>query len=97
MMDGKSITKTDLYRNLFERYIHHLKEKVLDPFLKNENFRSAIKDFDNESFKTFDKKIRDDVTFLINNLVKKFNYNKKGAKEVCMYVVDNDLAKKFVK
>lgn len=97
MMDGKSITKTDLYNNLFERYIHHLKEKVLDPFLKNENFRSAIKDFDNESFKTFDKKIRDDVTFLINNLVKKFNYNKKGAKEICMYVVDNELAKKFAK
>lgn len=97
MMDGKSITKTDLYKNLFERYIHHLKEKVLDPFLKNENFRNAIKDYDNESFKTFDKKIRDDVTFLITNLVKKFNYNKKGAKEICMYVVDNDLAKKFAK
>ncbi|HLP57821.1 MAG TPA: hypothetical protein VK186_03285 [Candidatus Deferrimicrobium sp.] len=95
MVEGKSMVKTDLYSNLRDRYIYHLKEKVLDPFLQNENFRRAIKDFDTESFRTYDRKIREDVTFLINNLVKKYQYNKKGAREVCMYVVDNDLAKKY--
>lgn len=95
MVEGKPIIKTDLYLNLRDRYIYHLKEKVLDPFLQNENFRRAIKDFDTDSFKTYDRKIREDVTFLINNLVKKYQYNKKGAREVCMYVVDNDLAKKY--
>ena len=97
MIKGKSITKTELYKDLLERYIYHLKEKVLDPFLENENFRRAIKDYDTEDYKTYDRKIRDDVTFLLTNLVKKFSYNKKGAKEICMYVVDNELAKKFAK
>lgn len=97
MIKGKNITKTELYKDLLERYIYHLKEKVLDPFLENENFRRAIKDYDTEDYKTYDRKIRDDVTFLLTNLVKKFSYNKKGAKEICMYVVDNELAKKFAK
>ncbi len=97
MLDGKPVTQTDLYANLRERYIFHLKEKALDPFLKNENFRRAIKDFDTEAFKTYDRKIREDVAFLIDNLVKKYQYNKKGAREICMYVVDNDLARKFAK
>lgn len=97
MVEGRDITKTDLYKTLLERYIHHLKEKVLDPFLKNENFRRAIKDFGTDGFKTYDKKIREDVTFLITNLIEKYQYNKKGAKEICIYVVDNELAKKFAK
>jgi predicted Ser/Thr protein kinase len=97
MVEGKPITDTELYANLRERYIYHLKEKVLDPFLKNENFRRAIKDFDTETFKAYDTKIREDVTFLIDNLVKKYHYSKKGAREICMYVVDNDLARKFAK
>jgi hypothetical protein len=95
MAEGKPVTETTLYQSLHELYIHNLKEKVLDPFLKNENFRRAIKDFDTPAFKTYDKKIRDDVTFLMGNLAKKFRYTKIGAKEVCMYVIDNDLAEKF--
>ena len=49
----------------------NLKEKVLDPFLENENFRRAIKDYNEEDFKTYDKRIRGDVTYLIKNLVQK--------------------------
>jgi len=74
-----------------------LKEKVLDPFLENENFRRAIKDYDAEDFKTYDKRIRDDVTYLIQNLCEKNHYTELGAKEVCIYVIDSDLAKKFAK
>jgi len=95
MVDEKEITDTDLFRSLHDRYVFNLKEKVLDPFLKNENFRQAIKDFDEEGFKSYDKKIRNDVTFLIKNLCEKSRYSQQGAKEVCMYVIDNDLANKF--
>jgi predicted Ser/Thr protein kinase len=95
--EGKDIIKTDLYFNLLERYLHNLKQKVLDPFLTNENFRRAIKDYGTKTFRTYDSRIREDVTFLINNLVKKYRYASKGAKEMCIYVVDNDLAKKFNK
>jgi len=95
LLDARDITKTDLFFALMEKFLHNLKQKVLDPFLKNENFRRAIKDYDSESFKTYDSKIRGDVTFLINNLMKKYDYTAKGARDVCMYVVDNELAHKF--
>ena len=95
LLEGVPITETQLYQELHERYVYTLKEKVLDPFLKNENFRQAIKDYGKESFKTYDKRIREDVTFLMNNLCKKSRYTEQGAKEVCMYVIDNNLASKF--
>lgn len=95
MRDGMVITETKLFQTMHERYVHNLKAKVLDPFLENENFRRAIKDYDNEDFKTYDKKIQDDVTFLMNNLSSKYRFTQKGCKEVCIYVIDNELAEKF--
>ncbi|MGD2270324.1 MAG: serine protein kinase PrkA, partial [Desulfobacterales bacterium] len=97
MVDDKPITETKVYESMHERYVHNLKEKVLDPFLENENFRRAIKDYGEEDFKTYDKKIRDDVTYLMKNLCENFKYTEQGAKEVCIYVIDSDLAKKFTK
>ena len=96
LAEGKDPKETGLYQQLHERYVHNLKEKVLDPFLDNANFRRAIKDFDTDAFKTYDKRIRDDVSFLINNLCSaRFHYTKQSAKEVCVYVIDNDLARRF--
>jgi predicted Ser/Thr protein kinase len=97
MVEDKSIKETKIYRALHERYVHNLKDKVLDPFLENENFRRAIKDYGEEDFKAYDKKIRNDVTYLLNNLCDKFKYAEQGAKEVCMYVIDSDMARKFAK
>jgi len=95
MVDGLPIAETKAFQSLNDRYVHNLKDKVLDPFLENENFRRAIKDYNEEDFKTYDKRIRDDVTYLIGNLCEHFRYKERGAKEVSMYVIDNDLAKKF--
>ncbi|MCK7506299.1 MAG: hypothetical protein MZV70_21075 [Desulfobacterales bacterium] len=61
MVEGLTIAQTRLFQDLRDRYVHNLKEKVLDPLLENENFRRAIKDFNEEAFKTYDKKIREDV------------------------------------
>ncbi len=97
IVQEKDISETTLFETFLERYEHNIKEKVLDPFLENENFRRAIKDYDTEDFKTYDKKIKNDVGFLINNLMSKFSYTEQGAKEVCIYVIDNNLAKKFSK
>ena len=80
---------------MHKRYVYSLKEKVLDPFLENANFRRALKDFDTEEFRTYDKRVREDVTYLINNLTEQFGYTEQGAREVCMYVVDNELAEIF--
>ncbi len=96
MVEGKDPRQTHLYQSLHERYVHNLKDKVLEPFLDNANFRRAIKDYDTDAFKTYDRRIRDDVSYLINNLcAQKFHYTKQSAKEVCVYVIDNDLARKF--
>ncbi len=95
MIENKPVAETSLYNSLYERYVHNLKDKVLDPFLENENFRQAIKDFGEDDFKTYDRRIREDVTFLMNNLCTKAMYTPQGAKEVCIYVIDNDLAKRF--
>ncbi len=96
MVEGKDITDTRLFNSLHERYVHNLKKRVLEPFLDNENFRSAIKDYDTEGFKTYDRRIRSDVEFLINNMMVKFNYTEQGANEVCIYVIDSNLAGKFI-
>lgn len=96
MVEGHTIVETTLYQLMHDRYVHHLKERVLEPFLKNENFRRAIKDYGEEDFKSYDEKIRDDVTYMIHNLCETHGYSPQGAKEVCIYVVDNDLAGKFV-
>jgi predicted Ser/Thr protein kinase len=93
LAEGKDPAETALYHSLHERYVHNLKEKVLEPLIDNANFRRAIKDFDTEAFKTYDKRIRDDVSFLVNNLcAAKYHYTKQSAKEICVYVIDNDLA-----
>ncbi len=95
LIEGKHVTQTGLYQSLHDRYVHNLKENVLDPFLKNDNFRGAVKDYMTESFKTYDKRIREDVSLLMGNLRARFGYSENSAKEVCLYVIDNGLAKKF--
>jgi predicted Ser/Thr protein kinase len=88
MVEGKDITETELYQALHDRYVYHLKEKVLDPMIENENFRRAIKDLDSEDFKTYDKKTRQAVSYLIANLESQFGYTRLGAREVSLYVID---------
>ena len=92
----KDLRQTTLFAKLNERYIYNIKEKVLDPFLENENFRRAIKDFGEEDFKTYDRRIRGDVTYLMKNLTAKHGYAPQGAKAVCIYVIDNDLARVYM-
>ncbi len=95
ILAGRQLEETELYNKLHERYVHYLKEKVLDPILKNENFRRAIKDFEGENFRTYDKKVRDDVTFLITNLCEHFQYTRQGAREVALYLIDNKISESF--
>ncbi len=95
MIEEKEITQTKLFKSLHEKYVHNLKKRVLEPFIENENFRNAIKDFDTKKFKSHDRRIKKDVQFLLDNLVEKFEYTTQGANEACIYVIDNGLANKF--
>ncbi len=93
--DNLPIIETSLFKQLQDRYVHTLKSRALEPFIENENFRRAVKDFDRKDFKTYDRKIRHDVTFMIENLQRKYGYSRQGAKGICTYVIDNDLTKVF--
>jgi len=95
MVEGIPVSETKLYRALCERYMSNLMKRVLDPFLGNENFLNAIRNYNEENFKIYDKRIRDDVNYLINNLCSKFRYTESGAQEICLYVVNNNLNNKF--
>lgn len=95
LVGGKALRQTGLYGSLHERYIYNLKEKVMEPFLKNSNFRTAIKDYGTDALRTYDERIRHAVSSLIRNLVEKYGYTQQGAREVCMYVIDNELSKVF--
>jgi predicted Ser/Thr protein kinase len=95
LLEGKPLIETAIFSSLHERYIYNLKENVLDPFLKNENFGLALKEYGRAAFKTHDKRIQTDVSYLMDNLCNKFGYTLQGAKEVCMYVIDNNLAEAF--
>jgi hypothetical protein len=89
LIGGKPIDETELYRELFERYVFQVKEKALDPFIHNETFRRAVRDFGTDAFKANDPGIREDVEFLIDNLCTLKQYAIQGAREVCLYVIDN--------
>lgn len=94
-LEGKNVADTELYANLFSKYTYNLKENVLDPVKENDNFRSAIKNYATKDFDTYDKRIKEDVTYLIKNLVKKFGYTEEGARQVCIYIIDSNIIRKF--
>ncbi|MBU0996039.1 MAG: serine protein kinase PrkA [Proteobacteria bacterium] len=95
LLNSMKIEDSKLFKTLHEKYVYSLKEKVLDPFLDNENFRKAIKDYGTEAFKTYDQKIKDDVTYLMKNLCESHRYSTQGAKEICIYMIDSELARTF--
>ncbi len=90
-MQNKKITETELFQELFEKYTKNLKQNALAPYKENENFRRAIQDFGKKDFFKYDEKLKRDVRILIANLIKKFKYSEKGAKEVVLYMIDKKL------
>ena len=95
MVEGLDIENAGLFQELHKRYVFSLKDKVLEPFLKNANFRRALKEYGTDDFRTYDKRIRDDIAYLIGNLVDKYGYSEQSAREVCIYAVDNELSEEF--
>lgn len=93
--EGISLKEMELYRDFVTAYRANLKEKVLQPFVKNENFREAVKSFGTPEFETFDSRLGEHVAHMIHTLMTTFGYTEQGAKEICLYVLDKDLNSKF--
>ncbi len=94
--EGKNIMQTQQFPELLRMYNQNLKQNVLDPFVSNDNFRRAIKDFGTDSFKNYDRRICKEVEFLMRNLKFKFEYTDEGAKLICIYAIDKKLADRFL-
>ena len=91
-----NITETELYKELSGAYTRNLKEKVLhQQIFKTESFRDAVKAFGTEVFETFDTRLKEHIVHMIKALVEKFSYTEQGAKEICLYMIDQKLAEKF--
>jgi hypothetical protein len=95
LLSGKTICQTEIFQTLHKRYVHNLKKMFSTPSSRMHNFRGAIKDYATESFKSYGKRIRGDVRLIIDNLNRKYGYTEQGAWEVCIYVIDNDIALVF--
>ena len=93
--ERSQITETELYKELFAACVRNLKEKTFEPFLKSDNFKEAVKAFGTGEFETFDTRLQEHVAYMVNNLVNQFGYTEQGAKEICLYVVDQKLIEKF--
>lgn len=91
----KKITDTEQFRSLFEKYTKSLKENALAPYINNDSFRMAIKDYDTSSFRKYDTRLKKDVQQLLTQLVNRFDYELEGAKQISLYALDKNLPAKF--
>lgn len=91
----QTIRQSKLYTELFDDYARNIKEKVLQPFQNNQNFKDAIRFFGTKEFEAFDSRLKEHVSYMMKNLMEKFGYTEQGAKEICLYVIDKKLAEKF--
>ncbi|MBF0406223.1 MAG: serine protein kinase PrkA [Candidatus Riflebacteria bacterium] len=95
MGERKHIMETRQYTEMFNQFTKTAREKVLEPYAENSNFRCAIKEFETDEFNKYDAKIKERVRLLFSTLDEKYSYSVDSAKTACLYVLDNDLVKKF--
>ncbi len=94
--DWGQVKETEVFKALYRMYTENIKKDVLAPFTHNENFGRAIKDFGTKEFESYDKKIKEDVAYLIKNLAENFGYSTEdAARQICEYFVREDLAINF--
>ena len=94
-VDNKKITETELFHTLFEKYTKNLKENALAPYAGNENFRRAIQEYGTSNFNAYDERLQRYIKLMLNNLKNKYKYSLEGAKQVSIYALDKNLAKKY--
>ncbi|RCK80101.1 MAG: putative serine protein kinase, PrkA [Candidatus Ozemobacter sibiricus] len=94
-VEGKKIEETRQFLEMYAQFTKTARENVLDPYVGNSNFRCAIKEYETPDFDKYDTKIRERVKYLFETLAAKYHYTTDCAKVVVLYVIDNDLHRKF--
>ncbi len=90
-----SITKTPIYKELYNTYIKNLRKNIFQPFVDYASFENAIKEYGTSKFQVYDNRTKEQVSYLIKNLINKFKYSDEGAKQICLYVLQNKIAEQF--
>lgn len=86
----ESITDTPIYKELYSIYMNNLRENIFEPFLKYTAYENAIKDYGTPKYEKFDSRVKEEVSFLIKNLVARFRYTLEGARQVCLYIINKN-------
>ncbi len=95
-MNGKEgLRDTEIYKELYSNYINNLREHIFRPFMEFPAFESAIKEYGSPKFDVYDDRTKEEVDYLIKNLIDKFKYSREGARHVCLYVIRNRIADNF--
>ncbi len=94
-VEGKRITETRQFQEMYAEYTRTAREKVLEPYLDNPNFRLALKEYGSSDFEKYDARIRDRVLLLFRNLREKYGYDEECARLAVLHVLDGNLAGKF--
>ncbi|KXB08912.1 hypothetical protein AKJ59_00145, partial [candidate division MSBL1 archaeon SCGC-AAA385M02] len=82
----EDIEQSEQFKKLYADYTYGLKSNILKEFQESKSFVQSINDYGTEYFNSYDNKIRKNVDNLITNMVDKYNYTTKSAKEVCRYI-----------
>ncbi len=94
-VNDSTITSTAIYKDLYNTYIKNLRKNIFQPFLVYTSFENAIKEFGTPKFEVYDNRTKEQVSYLLKNLINKFKYTNEGAKQVCLYVLNNKVAERF--
>ncbi|MDP4175490.1 MAG: serine protein kinase PrkA [Bacteroidota bacterium] len=86
----QSILDTPIYKELYSIYMNNLRENIFEPFLKYTAYENAIKDYGKPKYEKLDSRVKEEVSFLIKNLVARFKYTLEGAKQVCLYIINKN-------
>ncbi|MBF0501746.1 MAG: serine protein kinase PrkA [Candidatus Riflebacteria bacterium] len=94
-VEGRKITETKQYQEMFAQFTRTARESVLEPYVNNNNFRCAVKEFGTSDFEKYDSKLKEKILVLFKNLNEKYSYSTDSARTGIIYVLDNDLVHKF--
>ncbi len=94
-VSNSSIENTHVYKELYNTYMKNLRENIFQPFLQYTSFENAIKSFGTDKFNVYDTRTIELVNHLIKNLISKFHYSEDGAKQVCLYIINNKITQKL--
>lgn len=94
-VEGKRITESRQFAAMYAEYTKSAREKVLEPYVDQPNFRLALKEYGTADFEKYDARIRDRVKLLFRNLSEKYGYDEESARVVALHVLDGNLVNKF--